>query len=315
MIHPAVLSGHLGWGSNFGSELDIVAPGAFIPTTTENNGIVPDFGGTSAAAPHVTGVAALILAENPCLTGAQVRDIIESTAQKEGSYNYMPTAGRPNGSWHEEVGYGLLDAYESLQYMKTLFLQDQIDVGTEFYESIGRIRTGSDVKPITGIAVGDYVVGSGADIVLKATEEIKLEVGTKIANGATFRAYTDNFNGNCNDWLLPRTVPTDNPTIEDNVVVTDKSNNINENIKQQVDVTIYPNPFENNFNLGINLTQSDDYSLNVFNATGQLIYTQNGQLDIGKHLLKIPINQGNGLCIVRLQIGDKIVTKKLMKYE
>jgi hypothetical protein len=53
----------------------------------------------------------------------------------------------------------------------------------------------------------------------------------------------------------------------------------------------------------------------VFNATGQLIYTQNGQLDMGKHQLNVPINQTNGLYIVRLQVGSEIVTKKLIKYE
>ncbi len=302
------------WGSNYGSELDIVAPGIYIPTTTENNGHVNNFDGTSAAAPHVSGVAALILSINPCLTNREVSDIIEHTAQKVGSYSYGNTTGRPNGTWHEEVGYGLVDAFQSLLHTNTLFLQNQIDVGTEGHENIGSIRTGSNVDVLNPINA-DYVVDAGADVTLKATEEIKLEVGTKIKAGSNFHAYIDSYNGNCNDWLLTRTAPVDDPTIDDNVVVMDKSNNIDENIEQQVEVNIYPNPFENNFNLGINLTQSDDYSLNVFNATGQLIYNENGQLDIGKHLLNIPINQGNGLCIVRLQIGDKIITKKLMKYE
>jgi hypothetical protein len=81
------------------------------------------------------------------------------------------------------------------------------------------------------------------------------------------------------------------------------------------EVNIFPNPFKNNFNLNIHLTQSDEFSLTVFNATGQLIYTQNGQLDRGKHQLNVPINQANGLYIVRLQVGSEIITKKLIKYE
>jgi subtilisin family serine protease len=40
------------------------------------------FSGTSAACPHVFGIAALILSVNPNLTVQQVNDIIESTAQK-----------------------------------------------------------------------------------------------------------------------------------------------------------------------------------------------------------------------------------------
>jgi subtilisin family serine protease len=96
------------WGSNYGEELDIVAPGVLIPTTDRQgrvgynpnshihtiyggNKITSDysnqdytvwFTGTSSACPHVAGVAALILSVNPDLTGKQVRDIIEATAQK-----------------------------------------------------------------------------------------------------------------------------------------------------------------------------------------------------------------------------------------
>ena len=36
--------------------------------------------------------------------------IIESTARKVGSYSYQSVSGRPHGTWHEEVGYGLIDA-------------------------------------------------------------------------------------------------------------------------------------------------------------------------------------------------------------
>lgn len=129
------------WGSNFGNELDIVAPGVLVPTTDRqgNNGynpLVPIhtlnggtlintdyanqdytrwFNGTSSAAPHVSAVAALILSVNPNLTGEEVRNIIESTAQKVGGYNYKNHTNRQNGTWNNEMGYGLLDAYAAVQ--------------------------------------------------------------------------------------------------------------------------------------------------------------------------------------------------------
>jgi len=123
------------WGSHYGNELDIVAPGVFIPTTdlqglvgyNPDSGI-PDnytdldytrwFSGTSAACPHVSGVAALILSVNPNLTGQQVHDIIESTAQKVRpdlyDYNYDNIDIHPNGTWNEEMGHGLVDAYAAV---------------------------------------------------------------------------------------------------------------------------------------------------------------------------------------------------------
>lgn len=102
------------WGSNYGPELDIVAPGVFVPTTTLNGGYTLDFYGTSAATPHVAAVAALILSVDPTLTQRKVSDIIESTARKVNQYNYQIDPYRPNGTWNEEVGYGLLNAFSAV---------------------------------------------------------------------------------------------------------------------------------------------------------------------------------------------------------
>ena len=99
--------------SAFGSKLDVVAPGKDILSTSLNNGLfIAD--GTSFAAPHVSGIAALILSVNPCLTREQVTNIIEQTSQKVGGYNYTSNALRPNGTWHNEVGYGLVDAHAAV---------------------------------------------------------------------------------------------------------------------------------------------------------------------------------------------------------
>lgn len=110
------------WGSNYGTTLDVAAPGVKIYTTDissnkgynstsgENGNYYTDFNGTSAACPHVSGIAALLLSANPNLSALQVRNIIESTAQKVGGYTYSGTSGRTNGTWNNQMGYGLVDA-------------------------------------------------------------------------------------------------------------------------------------------------------------------------------------------------------------
>ncbi|MDR0349802.1 MAG: S8 family serine peptidase [Tannerella sp.] len=114
--------------SNYGPDLDVVAPGDSIYTTgiagTTQNTIIAsgtdgvyysDFCATSAATPFVAGIAALVIDVNPNLTAAEVRSIINMTAQKLPGYAYTKTSAHPDGSWNEKVGYGLVDAQAAVQ--------------------------------------------------------------------------------------------------------------------------------------------------------------------------------------------------------
>ena len=122
--------------SNYGTKLDVVAPGSNILSTILNNQIGYK-SGTSMATPHVAGVVALILSVNPCLTYKQVIDIIEQTAQKirPDLYTYSITAGRPNGTWNNQMGYGLVDAYAAVLKARSIYdlaaFDSADDVGIE----------------------------------------------------------------------------------------------------------------------------------------------------------------------------------------
>jgi len=59
---------------------DLVAPGAFI-NTTDTNGDYKISSGTSFAAPHVAGTAALILQKNPELTPQELKSILKTTSE------------------------------------------------------------------------------------------------------------------------------------------------------------------------------------------------------------------------------------------
>lgn len=66
--------------SNYGSWVDVAAPGVSLVTTTNNGGYTSGFAGTSGACPVVAGVAALVWGARPSLTALQVRAIIEDTS-------------------------------------------------------------------------------------------------------------------------------------------------------------------------------------------------------------------------------------------
>jgi subtilisin family serine protease len=74
-------------------------------TVTEclNNAAFPNFFGTSAAAPHVAGIAALLLQAAPSLTPTQLYGLLQQSASPIGT---APTASSPNF----DAGYGFVQA-------------------------------------------------------------------------------------------------------------------------------------------------------------------------------------------------------------
>ncbi|MCC6234510.1 MAG: S8 family serine peptidase [Verrucomicrobiales bacterium] len=67
--------------SNHGAYVDLVAPGDLIHSTLPNAAWGP-LSGTSMAAPHVSGLVALILSRQPSLAPAEVAAIVRSTADE-----------------------------------------------------------------------------------------------------------------------------------------------------------------------------------------------------------------------------------------
>ena len=109
-------------GSNFGPEMSIVAPGVSIPTTdivgptgfNPSGDFVLGFGGTSAATPHVSGLAGLIFSVYPDANPEEARNIIERTADKVGTLPYAINPAHTNGKWNTEMGYGRINALRAV---------------------------------------------------------------------------------------------------------------------------------------------------------------------------------------------------------
>jgi len=93
------------WSSCYGPEVDFIAPGLYIRTTKLGGGatIYPHFSGTSAAAPHVAGICALLLSQDPTLTPSEIKTILQLTAEDVG-----------DPGQDDETGFGLVNAYGAL---------------------------------------------------------------------------------------------------------------------------------------------------------------------------------------------------------
>jgi len=68
--------------SNYGSRVNVAAPGEGVYSVGENNGETTDFGGTSSASAIVAGITALVRAANADLTPRQIRDLLASTGKE-----------------------------------------------------------------------------------------------------------------------------------------------------------------------------------------------------------------------------------------
>lgn len=148
--------------SNVGNRVDVVAPGDMIystvPVALDTDGNADGFAntyvqngntylwsGTSMAAPHVAGVAAMVWSINPNLTGIQVKDFIKTTADRP-----IP---------HNGISYSILNAENAVN--KAIASKSGVNPWqpdpTHNGALISRVVKASDQSPIKGAQVSAYL--------------------------------------------------------------------------------------------------------------------------------------------------------------
>ncbi len=152
--------------TSIGSTVSLAAPGgnfrssgsAGVASTTWNfqNG-TPSYAyyeGTSMAAPHVTGVAALVLAANPGLSGVDLRNRLQSTAIHLGAPGH-----------DDRYGYGLVNAYNAVNNITSPQASAYVRVvDASTGDTVRSVPVGADGSySVQRIAPGNYYVVAGED--------------------------------------------------------------------------------------------------------------------------------------------------------
>lgn len=100
--------------SNYGTYIDVMAPGVNIASTYPNNQYA-SLSGTSMASPHVAGLAALIRSQNPTLSNKEVENIIIKSTDDLG-----------NSGKDEYYGYGEINIEKAVSYSNNSYLEKSI---------------------------------------------------------------------------------------------------------------------------------------------------------------------------------------------
>ena len=166
--------------SQFNDKVAVAAPGVGIYSTYLFNSYA-SIGGTSMAAPHVSGVAALLLSQNASRTPDQIKYMIGSNAEQKGTPGFNPQYGfgRVNAyyaltnhinylmPWYDQQSAGMLDwAMVANPNTNTTTLNSSLTVGPDLPASLkGTYATnpGLSVTPSFSGTMGGPVKASSSD--------------------------------------------------------------------------------------------------------------------------------------------------------
>lgn len=187
--------------SNSGTGLDLTAPGG-DDTVNQNgdryiDGVLQqtfaahqpkNFGyyfytGTSMATPHVSGVAALILARNSMFTPDQVRNFLQSTAEDHG----------PPG-WDADYGWGIVDANAAVPNLS-------ISLTSDGQVAFGSMAFGATTSTPSGSEESVTIDAGPADLSIRSSDFTDGSNHWLLANSAGQEAVKWEYSPNDSTWF------------------------------------------------------------------------------------------------------------------
>ncbi|MHA1256204.1 MAG: S8 family serine peptidase, partial [Promethearchaeota archaeon] len=151
--------------SNYGTWIDIAAPGVDITSTGLSNTDYRVKSGTSMACPHVSGLAALIKSEYPGYTSTQIENIIKSNAVDLGTPGF-----------DVYFGWGRIDAHN-------LFVNNAPNSPINPYPLDG--ATGVSINPILTVDVSDTNADSMDVSFYDASDDSLIGTENDVSDGGT----------------------------------------------------------------------------------------------------------------------------------
>lgn len=152
--------------SNYGENLDFVAPGVNVWTTILN-GEYDVLNGTSLAAPMISGIAALLLSLDSEATASEVY------------WNMVDACRELPENTHNKIGHGLVDAYLTLMVSKFGEVEEEIS-GNHFKDSCPISYSVPEPFDMEWVVTSNYVEPSLNDENTTVTKVVRTYKGQSI---------------------------------------------------------------------------------------------------------------------------------------
>lgn len=293
--------------SNYGQDLDIIAPG--INILTVHRKLVNQYKevwGTSFSAPIVSGIAALILSQNPELNPKQVRDILNESADKVSSMSGQ--------DFHIEYGFGRVNAKRALEFVPEI--EYDITLNNEVITDLQIVHAQNS------ITASDYSVEPGATVIFKAGNFIHLTGEFHVKAGSNFYAYIDDVGVSCSSKSLKSGKSEDNDTIKKEDIISKEEHLSNNSMLTNIitseypNIVVFPNPFSENatiqFEIRTNPKIVNIYINDLIGRTIKTIVKSNNNPN-GKYSVDFNLSGfKQGIYFVILEIDQQKYTRKII---
>ncbi len=268
--------------SNFGTWIDISAPGESIYSTLPSNSYA-FFNGTSMASPLVAGIVGLMYSINPNLTRDQCEACLKSSATNINSINPGFT-GRLGGGRVDARGAVLCAQNLVATCSTTLNLTTPISSGTQTFRASNNITSTSQIS------------GAGTNITYRAASQIVLNQGFRVSSGSLFRGVISACNVSTRQ-------------------ASEATLNVDEE-KEGIELSAYPNPTSNGeVIIQYTLPEDGNASINLANMSGINVKSivEDKFHEKGTYKVKASVSDlKTGIYLYILQ-GDKVrLAKKLV---
>ena len=293
--NPIAISGSNGWRlvtmNTVNPKVDILAPSynQFEYYDYENG--IPDYygGGTSYAAPMISGTIGLMLSLNPCLSSSEVEDIIQLTSK---DVEHLPM----NIEFFGLIGAGKLETGNAVEFVDEMQKNNGLTTikNHRFYRYDFNLE-----KFNNNLLIENVQFEESTTVNFTAKNAIELGEGTNLEPNAS--GYTSlNIDNSLNDTCAPLTSRTANISKD-----TKTSQDILDN-----NIVLHPNPTKDKINIEFLKQPEDIVSVELYNIQGVLItkYNQLKQNEINISNLK------TGIYLIKIITKNNIsYTKKIIK--